>query len=61
MATYTKKLLNEFDRLTLRLSSPVGTERIMARFDVKAFTEKHGKEVCDAMFAELKEKDEANQ
>lgn len=56
---YTKELLKEFDRLTMKACSQNQMDRIGAHFDMGRFVEKHGKEVCDAMFAELKAKDEA--
>lgn len=45
--------LSEFDALTLRLSSLRQMDRIEARFDIKRFVAKHGKEKCDEMYAEL--------
>jgi hypothetical protein len=56
-AKYSKKLLAEFDRLTSRLSSLNQLERIEARLEMPRFVEKHGKEVCDAMFAVLTKRD----
>ena len=55
--TYTKDELKEFDRLTNELSSHNQVARIGARMDIKKFIEKHGKEKCDAMFAELQKRD----
>lgn len=56
-AEYTPELLRQFDRITLALSSQNQLSRISARMDIKAFQEAHGKEVCDAMFAELQKRD----
>lgn len=55
---YTPALLRKFDRLTAKLSSPRQMDRIDARVvEVPAFVEKHGKDVCDAMFEELQRRD----
>jgi hypothetical protein len=57
--SFTPKLLAEFDRLTLLLESPDQMTRITARLiTVPEFVAKHGKIVCDAMFAELQARDQ---
>lgn len=56
-AKYTPALLKEFDRLTMKLSSRDQIERIDARTAMPKFIETHGKDVCDAMFAELQKRD----
>lgn len=58
--SYTPELLDEFDRITKRLSSQNQMERINARFEVGEFEDKHGREVCLEMFAELKRRDAAS-
>ena len=54
---YDAALLRQFDRLTASLHSNDNLTRITARLDLKVFTERHGKDVCDAMFAELQRHD----
>lgn len=54
---YTPALLAKFDRLTNKLSSRDQVKRIEARLAVGEFTKEHGKEVCDAMFEQLKRRD----
>lgn len=54
---YTPELLRKFDLLTMKLSSRDQLERINARLDLSEFQKEHGKEVCDAMFAELVARD----
>lgn len=55
---YTPAMLAKFDLLTLKLSSRDQMTRINARLrDVPEFVEKHGREVCDAMFEELQRRD----
>jgi len=49
--------MRKFDRLTMRLSSPNQLKRIQARLDLRVFQEEHGKELCNAMFAELLRRD----
>lgn len=56
-AVYTKRQLAQFDRITNGLHSPDQLKRIQARIDCKKFQATHGKEKCDAMFAELKKRD----
>lgn len=55
---WTKAEFARFDRLTMKASSPHQLTRIMGRLALQKFVEKHGKEKCDAMFAELKKQDE---
>jgi len=55
---FSKGLLREFDLLTAKLSSPNQLHRIEARTAIPKFVEKHGKEVCDAMFAVLQKRDQ---
>ena len=55
--TYTKEELDEFDMLTSANSSPHQVERIMARLDLRKFVAEHGKDKCDAMFAEIQARD----
>lgn len=61
MTSYTKEELREFDRITDRLSGRSQLDRIDARFDLKRFIEKHGKEKCDEMFQELTRRDRAGE
>ncbi|HLL28561.1 MAG TPA: hypothetical protein VKT73_13035 [Xanthobacteraceae bacterium] len=56
---YTKKQLDEFDYLTWMASSSDQMDRIRARLEMPRFIEKHGKEKCELMFAELKRQDAA--
>ena len=60
-ADYTEEELKEFDRLTMRQSSPDQVTRIEARLDMSNFVAKHGKEKCNDMFAALEERDNAKQ
>lgn len=55
--TYTAEELREFDLLTSEQSSQHQLVRIKARMAVKAFIAEHGREKCDAMFAELQKRD----
>lgn len=55
--TYTKDELDEFDLLTAKLSSQNQMDRIEARLDCRQFLGRHGREKCDAMFAELTARD----
>jgi hypothetical protein len=50
---YTAAELKAFDRLTARLSSLRQLDRIDARLKIDGFVKEHGKEKCDAMFAEI--------
>lgn len=50
---WTTDELNEFDRVTWRLSSRDQVVRISAGFEIKTLIEKHGKAKCDAMFEHL--------
>jgi len=54
---YTPDELLVFDELTALQSSQNQMTRIAARMAVKKFVEEHGKEKCDAMFAELQKRD----
>lgn len=56
MSTYTREMLEEFDQITLQASSRDQVTRISGRLALNHFIKKHGKEVCDAMFAELNQK-----
>ena len=55
--TWTEEELTEFNRLTWELSSRANLSRIVARLDMDAFVQAHGKEKCDAMFAHLVEQE----
>ncbi|TPN04507.1 hypothetical protein [Mesorhizobium sp. B2-1-2] len=55
--TWTQAELDEFDRITMLLSSRLQMDRINARLDLKQFGETHGNEKLEAMFAVLKERD----
>jgi hypothetical protein len=55
--SFTQEELDEFDMLTSANSSPHQVERIMARLDLRKFVAEHGKEKCDAMFAEIQARD----
>jgi hypothetical protein len=50
---FTKAELRRFDTLTLATGSCSQVTRISARLKLRAFIEEHGKEKCDAMFAEI--------
>ena len=54
---YTQKLLRQFDRLTLKLSSQSNMDRVLARLELRKFVEEHGEAVCNTMFEVLKKKD----
>lgn len=54
---WTNDELKEFDRLTKKASSFHQLDRIHARLEMPKFIAKHGKEKCDAMFAELQRRD----
>lgn len=54
---YTAKEFREFDRLTEDMSSRVQMARISARLAMTKFVAKHGKEKCDAMWAEIQRRD----
>jgi len=55
---WTPEMLAEFDDLTWMVSSRDQVERITGRTRMNAFVEKHGKEVCDAMWAKLQTEEE---
>lgn len=55
--TYTEAELKQFDRLTMKLSSPRQMDRIDARLDIVKFEAEHGKEKCQAMFEVLQRRD----
>lgn len=52
MSKYTKNEKNEFDRLVRNTASPDQVTRIMARLSLRKFVSLHGKDKCDAMFAD---------
>ena len=54
---YTKTDFRIFDRLTQRASSQNNTERCIARVDLSVFEKRVGKEVCAAMWEEIKKRD----
>lgn len=58
-APYTAKELAEFDRITRRMCSLNQMARIEGRVECRKFEAEHGKEKCDAMFAELQRRDKA--
>ena len=51
--TYTKAELRIFDRLIDESEDHQGLRRITGRIKLREFIDKHGKEKCDAMWAEL--------
>lgn len=55
--TWTDAELQEFDRITMRLSSLRQMDRIEARLDLRRFVAQHGDEKCGAMFVVIKERD----
>jgi hypothetical protein len=57
---YTKKMLDEFDHLTMLECSQDQLERITGRNGIRRFINEHGRDICDLMFAELKKRDEAS-
>ena len=50
---WTPAELDTFNRLVRLTGSLRQMDRINGRIDMKNFVTKHGKEKCDAMFAEL--------
>jgi len=50
-------MIAEFERLSDMSSSQDQMDRINARLEFPKFIEKHGRELCDEMFAELKRRD----
>ena len=54
---WTKSEMKEFDRLSWQSCSRDQVERIKGRLDLKAFVIKHGKEKCDAMWADIQNKE----
>ena len=54
---WTDDELAEFDSVTEMGSSLRQMDRIEARFEIKKLIERHGREKCDAMFAELQKRD----
>lgn len=57
MADWTEKELREFDRITLLESSQNQMERIEGRLAVSRFVKDHGREKCEAIFAEIKRRE----
>lgn len=57
--TWTEEELNKFDRLTMMAGSRNQVTRISGRLEVNAFIAEHGKEKCDAMFAEIQRREAA--
>lgn len=51
--TWTEDELKTFDRLIDRTSSRDQLTRINARLEMTTFVNEHGRDKCDAMFAEL--------
>lgn len=56
-AVYTEAELKEFDRITLLMSSRDQVRRIEGRMAVSKFETEHGKEKCDAIFAEIQRRE----
>lgn len=56
-AAWTKEELKAFEKLVDGTSSRNQVTRISARLDMRKFVEQHGKEKCDAMFAEITKND----
>lgn len=61
MPKYSRRTFNEFDRLTALCDSPRQMDRIEGRLALRHFIAKHGRDVCDAMYEELKKKDQENE
>jgi hypothetical protein len=55
--SYTRSMLDRFDRLTNKLSSLRQMDRIEARCDIAKFEKEHGTDVCNEMFAVLTKRD----
>lgn len=53
---YTKEELSEFDKLVSMTESRNQVTRINGRFGLTKFIADHGKEKCDAMWLEIKDK-----
>lgn len=58
--TFTKAELKKFDNLTMATSSRHQMERITARLALNNFIKEHGKEKCDAMFAEIMKREKSS-
>lgn len=54
---WTKSEMEEFDRLSWLSSSRNQVERIMGRLAFGEFVKFHGKEKCDAMWADIQSKE----
>lgn len=54
--TYTKEELRKFARLVDQVSSRDQMKRIQGRLAQRRFVNEHGKEKCDAMWAELQKR-----
>lgn len=54
---WTPEELKAFERLVDEASSRDQVARIGARLDMAEFVKQHGKEKCDAMFAEITKND----
>jgi hypothetical protein len=57
---YTKKDLATFNRLCEGTASPDQVTRITSRITLRKFVEQHGKPKCDAMYAELGQRQKRN-
>lgn len=54
---WTQEEFKTFEKLVNGTSSRYQITRIEARLDMDLFVKKHGKEKCDAMFAEITKND----
>lgn len=52
---YTKEMFHEFDKLADDQTSRHNLVRIQSRVRMRAFIKKHGREVCDVMWADAEE------
>lgn len=57
MKPFTEQDLAEFDRIISLCDSRQQMDRIIGRGEMREFIEKHTKEKCDLMFAELERRD----
>lgn len=57
MPQWTSKEFEEFNLLTYKTGSRDRVARIEGRIAMKKFIDKHGKEKCDAMWAEIQKRE----
>lgn len=58
MNIFTKEELKKFNQLSWACSSKNQLERISGRLALSKFIKEHGKNKCDAMWAEIQKRDE---